>query len=192
MSSKRPSPGEFFVRLWRLKVARVIKPPTPITLAGGERSVFLAGSIEMGRAEQWQATFESSLADLPVAVLNPRRDEWDAGWEQSISNPVFREQVEWELEGLERASLIAMHFAPTTQAPVTLLELGLMARSAKLVVSCPPGYWRRGNVEVTCARFKVPLVAGLPELVEAVRRQLRAEPAAELGSYVGELPGANR
>ena len=32
--------------------------------------------------------------DLPVAVLNPRRDEWDASWEQSISNPLFRGQVD--------------------------------------------------------------------------------------------------
>jgi hypothetical protein len=156
-------------------VARVIKPPTPITLVGGERSVFLAGSIEMGRAESWQAAVESALADLPIAILNPRRDEWDAGWEQSIANPQFREQVEWELEGLERASVIAMHFAPSTQAPITLLEFGLMARSGKLVVSCPPDYWRRGNVEVTCARYGVPLVAGLPELVEAVRTQIQAE-----------------
>src|SRR4051812_5042107 len=140
---------------------RVLKPPTPIALADGERSVFLAGSIEMGTAEDWQAAAERALADLPVAVLNPRRDAWDASWEQSIGNPLFRGQVEWELEGLERASVVAMYFAPPTQAPVTLLELGLLARSGKLVVCCPAGYWRRGNVEVVCARYGVPLVAEL-------------------------------
>lgn len=157
-------------------MARVLKPPTPIILANGERSVFLAGSIEMGRAEDWQAQMEQALADLPVAVLNPRRDAWDASWEQALANPLFRSQVEWELEGLERASVIAMYFAPSTQAPITLLELGLLARSGRLVVCCPPGFWRQGNVEVVCARYGVPLVAGLPELVQAVRSQIHAEP----------------
>jgi hypothetical protein len=155
-------------------MARVLKPPTPLDLADGERSVFLAGSIEMGRAEAWQAAVEHALADLPVALLNPRRDQWDASWEQSIGNPLFRGQVEWELEGLELASVVAMYFAPPTQSPITLLELGLLARSGKLVVCCPAGFWRRGNVEVVCARYGVPLVAELSELVLAVRAQIQA------------------
>lgn len=154
-------------------MARILKPPAPLLLADGERSVFLAGSIEMGRAEAWQAVVEEALADLPIAILNPRRDEWDASWEQSIDNPLFRGQVEWELEGLERATVVAMYFAPTTQAPITLLELGLFARSGKLVVCCPAGYWRRGNVEVVCARYGVPLVAELSDLVKAIREHCR-------------------
>ena len=162
-------------------MARVLKPPAPLVLAEGERSVFLAGSIEMGRAENWQSTLERSLADLPVAVLNPRRDAWDASWEQSIHNPLFRGQVEWELDGLERASVIAMYFAPTTQAPVTLLEFGLMAQSGKLVVCCPPGFWRRGNVEVVCTRFGVPLVEDLSSLVQSVRNRILANPGRTTG-----------
>jgi hypothetical protein len=155
-------------------MVRILKPPTPLVLAGGERSVFLAGSIEMGRAEPWQAAIEQALADAPITLLNPRRDEWDASWEQSITNPPFREQVEWELEAQERASLIAMYFAPTTQAPVTLLELGLFARSGKLLVCCPTGFWRRGNVEVVCARYGVPLVAELEDLVRVIRDRVLA------------------
>lgn len=153
-------------------MSRVLKPPTPITLADREQSVFLAGSIEMGRAEDWQAALERALADLPVAVLNPRRNEWDASWEQSIDNPLFRGQVEWELEGLEQATVVAMYFAPATQAPITLLELGLLARSGKLIVCCPPGFWRRGNVEVVCARYGVPIVTNLSELAQAIRERI--------------------
>src|SRR5262249_2023418 len=115
-------------------MAQVLKPPAPITLDQGRRSLFLAGSIEMGTAEDWQAHVERGLQDLDVVLLNPRREGWDASWEQSISNPQFREQVEWELEGLERASWVVMYFSPSTKAPVTLLELGLLARSSKLLV----------------------------------------------------------
>lgn len=63
-----------------------------------------------------------------------------------------------------------MYFAPSTQAPVTLLELGLVASSGRLVVCCPDGYWRKGNIEVVCARHGVPLVATLDELIAHIRR----------------------
>jgi hypothetical protein len=153
-------------------MARVLKPPAPLQIPEGRASVFLAGSIEMGQAEDWQTAVSESLADLDVVLLNPRRDAWDATWVQSIHNSQFREQVEWELEAQERASLIAMYFAPATKAPVTLLELGLCARSSKAVVCCPEGYWRRGNVEVVCRRYQVPLVSELMDLIRAVRQRL--------------------
>jgi hypothetical protein len=153
-------------------MARVLKPPAPLQIPEGQASVFLAGSIEMGQAEDWQTMVAESMADLDVVLLNPRRDAWGATWVQSIDNPQFREQVEWELEAQERASLIAMYFAPATKAPVTLLELGLCARSRKAVVCCPEGYWRRGNVEVVCRRYQVPLVSELTDLIRAVRQRL--------------------
>jgi hypothetical protein len=154
-----------------LTMLQVLKPPAPIALDDHSPSIFLAGSIEMGQAENWQAQFERELADLDVTLLNPRRDGWDATWVQSICNPQFREQVDWELAGLELATIVAMYFAPTTKAPITLLELGLVASSGKLIVCCPDGYWRKGNVEVVCHRYGVPLVATLAELVTAVRKR---------------------
>ena len=157
-------------------MARILKPPAPPALAPGERSIFLAGSIEMGRAEPWQAAVEQALSAEEVAILNPRRDEWDASWEQSIHNPQFRGQVEWELAGQEAATVIAMYFAPATKAPITLLELGLFARSGKVVACCPAGYWRRGNVEVVCARYGVPLVEDIEEMVRRVRERIRVGP----------------
>lgn len=158
-------------------MARVVKPPTPLPPDGQTPSVFLAGSIEMGSAEDWQTQVEHALSDLDVLILNPRRDAWDPSWVQSLDNPLFREQVEWELAGLERAGVVAMYFAPATRAPVTLLEFGLCARGGRLVVCCPEGYWRRGNVQVVCRRYGVPLLSSLPDLVAELRRRLRAEPA---------------
>lgn len=159
-------------------MARVIKPPAPLPPNGPLPSLFLAGSIEMGLAEDWQKQFACSLDDLDVLILNPRRDEWDTSWEQSIVDPLFREQFEWELAGLERADVIAMYFAPTTKAPVTLLELGLCARDGRLIVCCPAGYWRRGNVQVVCQRCGVPLLDALPKLMAEVRQRLYAKRSA--------------
>jgi hypothetical protein len=151
----------------------VLKPPTPLRL-DGRPSVFLAGSIEMGLAELWQARVESALGDLDVLILNPRRDEWDAGWQQTIHHSQFREQVEWELAALEQATLVAMYFAPDTKAPITLLELGLSAHGGRLIVCCPDGYWRKGNIEIVCARYGVPLVEELEALIAMLRERVKS------------------
>ena len=58
-------------------MARVLKPPAPVSLDGRTPAVFLAGSIEMGAAADWQTQAERALRDLDVVLLNPRRDEWD-------------------------------------------------------------------------------------------------------------------
>ena len=118
----------------------VYKPPAPWTAAADATVVFLAGSIEMGNATDWQAALTVALAARladragHVVMLNPRHDAWDASWRQTIDELRFREQVEWELDGLDRADVIAMWFAAETRAPITLLELGLHARGGKLVV----------------------------------------------------------
>ena len=153
-------------------MAYILKPPTPLPDSFTNPTVFLAGSIEMGRAEAWQHIVETSLEQRSITILNPRRDDWDASWQQELANPQFRAQVEWELAAQERADLIVMYFAPNTQAPITLLEFGLFARSNKLVVCCPTGYWRKGNVDVVCARYDIPQVPSLAELYEYVQRCL--------------------
>ncbi len=163
----------------------VYKPPAPWIAAAGATVVFLAGSIEMGNAIDWQAALTvaltARLADRAghVVMLNPRRDAWDASWRQTIDEPRFREQVEWELDGLDHADVIAMWFAAETRAPITLLELGLHARGGKLVVGCPEGFWRKGNVEVVCARFGVPLAGDWDAFVAAVARAVGAGQAAD-------------
>ena len=61
-------------------------PPTPFIAPAGVRTVFLAGSIEMGIAEHWQRRLAHACADRDVIVLDPRRDDWDASWRQSIDD----------------------------------------------------------------------------------------------------------
>ncbi|HET9620491.1 MAG TPA: nucleoside 2-deoxyribosyltransferase domain-containing protein [Kofleriaceae bacterium] len=156
---------------------QVHKPPARWTAAPGATVVFLAGSIEMGRAAAWQEALISHLAAhvrTDLVALNPRRDAWDASWRQSIDEPKFRDQVEWELDGLERADVIALWLAPDTRSPVSLLELGLHARGGKLVVGCPDGFWRKGNVEVVCARFAVPLATDWDAFVAEVSARCAA------------------
>lgn len=69
------------------------KPPQDILRALGGNHLFLAGSIEMGLAENWQSRVEKDLADWPhitnldkckdgiykIQICNPRTD-WETGY----------------------------------------------------------------------------------------------------------------
>ena len=147
----------------------IIKPPTPLdSIDWRQPSVFLAGSIEMGKAENWQCRVAQNFNDARWTVLNPRRDDWDVSWEQSIENDQFREQVQWEMSALDRADHILMNFCSDTMSPITLLELGLQATSGRLVVACPMDFWRRGNVEIVCSRYGIPLFDNLKGAVDHI------------------------
>ena len=142
---------------------REVKAPSAPRL---QTRVFLAGSIEMGLAEQWQERVVQAMADVHgLVILNPRRDDWDSTWEQRADNPQFAEQVNWELDMLDAADVVVMYLAAGTRSPISLLELGLCARSGKLKVCCPEGFWRRGNVEVVCRRYQIPMFATLEDLI---------------------------
>jgi len=132
--------------------------------------IFLAGSIEAGKAEQWQERIVRAMSGVSnLVILNPRRDDWDGSWEQRADNPQFFEQVSWELDMLDAADIVVMYLAPDTKSPISLLELGLYARSGKLKVCCPTGFWRRGNVEMVCKRYQIPLFENLDALIADLR-----------------------
>lgn len=160
---------------------KVIKPPNKLPPAGKEnvvaRSIFLAGSIENGTASDWQKTVEEICVEkrFEVTLFNPRRDVWDPTLKQTISNPKFFEQVTWELNALDIAEKIFMYFDPNTKSPISLLELGLHAKSDKLVVCCPDVFWRKGNIEVVCDRYKIPLFTDLRESFIEVLDEIRAK-----------------
>jgi hypothetical protein len=137
------------------KNIHVIKPNSEIQTNLNQISIFLAGSIEMGKAELWGLKVIEALSvlkDSNITVYNPRRDDWDSTWTQEQSNPQFNHQVNWELNRLDQCDIIFMYFSPETQSPISLLELGKYAGRKDMVVCCPKGFWRKGNVDILCTR----------------------------------------
>lgn len=135
-------------------------------------SVFTAGSIEMGKAVQWQKLMAKYLSDLPITVNNPRRGHWDPNVTKEAKDASFRHQVEWELAALEKADVICFFFDVDTLSPVTMLELGLWASSKKIIVCCDKRFWRAGNVHIVCERYNIPYVQSFAELVPAIKDML--------------------
>ena len=136
-------------------------------------TVFLAGSIEMGKAIDWQQRCTGVLSPK-YNVLNPRRKDWDINWTQDINNEQFRQQVEWELEGLEAADYIILFLPAGTKSTISLLEFGLYAKEKKLLVICEENFWRKGNIDVVCKRYNIPQYNTLEEALEHLNVQLNS------------------
>lgn len=151
-----------------------LKPPKHNTKAiTADKSVFLAGSIEMGAAKEWQVPTANVFNKAGISVFNPRRDDWDSSWEQDISNENFKNQVEWEISHMDLADVIFFYFDPETKSPITLMELGLHAENKVSIVCCPKGYWRRGNIQVLCNWYNIPLFEDIDLAIEETIKHFR-------------------
>jgi hypothetical protein len=166
---------------------REIQAPHEVHYEAFSGSVFLAGTIEMNKATKWQGKMVEQLKDLPVAILNPRRDDWDPSWGQTPDDARFNEQVKWELDGLDRVDVVALYFEAGTISPICLQEHGYLAgtRAEDVVVCCPEDFWRHGNVEMLSERLGMKLVRTYGEMVSEVRKRLErivALPARSQGA----------
>jgi len=138
-------------------------------------TVFLAGSIEQGKAVDWQQDVIGRLHGGQVTILNPRRTAWDSTWSQTLDNPDFVEQVNWELDAIEqRAEIVFFYFQAGTMSPITLMELGIVSKLVSVdmnaVVVCEPGFWRKGNVDVLCRREGIPVFDNLGDGFGALKK----------------------
>ena len=70
-----------------------ITSPNPLPAADGRPRVFLAGSIDNGRASNWQAEVSAALANAGVVLLNPRRADWNPAWQADAEEPGSEEHT---------------------------------------------------------------------------------------------------
>lgn len=132
-------------------------------------SLFLGGSIEEGKAIDWQTDITNKLSSYTnLDIFNPRRDNWNTDTTQSINDEDFNNQVSWELTCIENCKYAILNFLPNTKSPISLLELGLLSQSnPKFTFVCAPdGFWRKGNIEMVCSRYGITLYTSYEELVD--------------------------
>lgn len=122
--------------------------------------IFLAGTIDMGNSRDWQMELYDRFSAMNgrYILFNPRQDNWDASRPGEMDY-----QVSWELDHLEEADMIVMYILGSSKSPISLLEMGLHARSGKMHVICEPGFYRYDNVRITCGYYGVPLYENLEE-----------------------------
>ena len=156
---------------------RVVRSPEPVSILPGERSVFLAGSIDMGNTTDWQHDLASSLDAEQGVLLNPRRHQWDASWPTDAASPMFNEQVQWELSAIEAADLVVFYFHPGSQASIRFLSSIQSANwSNSFATTVQPAErfksWFRYRTDTAPANW--PPIAALPS-ASSPRRQQSAQ-----------------
>lgn len=50
-----------------------------------------------------------------------------------------------------------------------MIELGLHAKEKKLIVICPEGFWKKGNVDITCEYYKVKQLESIDEFINLLK-----------------------
>lgn len=130
----------------------------------GAKSVFLAGTIDNGNSLNWQDRTITELIKLGVKdleVYNPRREHWNP----NPSKEDMEYQIKWEQEHLDKANIIAMVLLDDSKSPISLLEIGLYAKTGKLIVFCTPNFYRWDNVRLTCKKYHIELIQDTHPLV---------------------------
>ena len=56
---------------------------------------------------------------------------------------------------------------------ISLMELGLFIKIKKMVIYCPDGFYRRGNMQVICDKYSGKLVEILDKLVKEVKNRMK-------------------
>ncbi len=143
--------------------------------------IFLAGSIEMGKARRWQEEIFNSVKDInttsgrDVSLYNPYKQDWDNSIGNTTKDPRFKSQVQWEWTRLVQSDLIVINFEESTKSPISLLELGAMATYGKeMIVCCPKGFWKYGNVEFICEYYcnNITLVHDFYSLITLMKKKI--------------------
>jgi hypothetical protein len=153
------------------KRAQIVPAPARPDIVG-RRSVFLAGTTSRAAGPDWREALIEAISHLPVTIYNPLRADWDSSWREDVTFAPFREQVEWELDMQEKADVIVVYYGPHTDAPISLLELGLCARSGKAIVACHRDYKKRGNVHIVTRRLGIDFIDADEDFVSFVSRRL--------------------
>lgn len=112
-----------------------------------------------------------SQEKLPTLVLHPHEEMPDSIDLKSYKSVFLAGTIDMG-SGVDWQKDVAELFekAPGSKSPITLLELGLFAKSGKLHVVCTEGFYRYDNVRITCAKYGVPVYASLTEAIAEIIR----------------------
>jgi hypothetical protein len=147
-----------------------------IALENADVKVFLAGSMDRNWQDELMEKYDKVLANSftkTIAFINPRRRDWDASWNESYKDANFYQQVKWELSCMEQADYVVVNITADSKAPISLLELGIQAKSGKLLVRCEDGFWKKGNVDIVCEQYGIKQFSTIDDIVSFLIAKVR-------------------
>lgn len=127
--------------------------------------IFLAGSMDLDMVLPWRQEFINSFFET-YNFLDPTNR-----LHGSLTNAQMKSHIIWELEALELADIVVLNLLPKAKSPISLVELGLYAKSRKLVVICPEDFYQNHYVKTLCEYYKVPLYRSLDIFMLNLRKK---------------------
>ena len=155
--------------------AIVLTPPSiNFETPSGYKKIFLAGSIEMGKAEDWQQKVITAVSDFEKVIYNPRRENFP------INDPnASEQQIVWEFNHLRDSDIIIFWFSKGSLNPIVLYELGKWGNSTNkpIFVGCDQEYERKLDVEIQTklARGNIKIYSDLKEMCDEIVGMLNSE-----------------
>lgn len=151
------------------------KPPNLLAIKNNKPCLGLFGSIEQGKATNWQKKVTEYLDCYDLNICNSRREYWDDKWELEANNKAYNEQIVWELQALDVSNVQLFYFEPNTKSPITLTLFGMSAAQYRpdILVCCPNGYWRKGLIDILCKKYGIHQEDTLENLTSAAASRLR-------------------
>lgn len=132
----------------------IIYAPSSNKCKSNTIKVFLAGTIDDGKSDNWQKQIcKKFINNDNFSILNPRRDKWDA----SLGSKEVIRQIKWEHKRMDEADFIIMNILPKSKSPISLMEIGMYCQSKKLIVFCTDNFYRWENVKCVCDKYGIKL-----------------------------------
>lgn len=127
--------------------------------------LFLAGSMDLDKVLSWRQEFINCFFET-YHFLDPTNK-----LHGSLTNTQMKSHILWELEALELADIVVLNLLPKAKSPISLVELGLYAKSGKLIVICPENFYQKRYVKTLCEYYKVPLYSSLDIFIINLRKK---------------------
>ena len=131
-------------------------------------NLFLAWWIT--NCEDWQERFTNYFKDTSLAIMNPRRRNFDV-----TDSSIEMQQITWEHKHLEKADIISFWFWKETLCPIVLYELWKYINTSKQIfIWIEPGYQRTSDVKIQTqlVRPDLKIVNSLSGLAKQVKNIL--------------------
>ena len=81
------------------------------------------------------------------------------------------------MDAIQNSDLVIFYFQPGTMSPISIGELYYVAALGKTtMVCCPEGFWRKGNIDIVCAKHNIRQYASLEELISNINNHIRCNP----------------
>lgn len=142
------------------------------TINASTTTIFLAGSIEMGKASRWQEDTAKRIAERwsgnEIVFWNPRR-------KGEFTKDMEREQILWEQRRLLSCDYIFMVIDPHTKSPISLLEFGEFIASGKMFVVCEKSFYRYHNLVITADMYGQKIYETIDEAISMLLTKSRLD-----------------